>query len=150
MPEHDMTEREKKFGRSDELQPPQIDKERFPGVMEAGKKGAGGGTKVENWQKFVDAANKLPEGKARHGLYDHAREALTTELNRAVLSGDDKRIAEIAEKLDEVYGLMETGSAGQKKETKPGEVGNKNTETVRVEIPEDEKELKIFLENIKA
>ena len=78
--------------------------------------------KAEDWQRFVDAAKKLPQGSARHGLYDHAREVLVTELNRAVLSGDDKRIAEIAEKLDEVYGLMETGSAGQKKETKPGEV----------------------------
>ena len=39
---------------------------------------AGGGAKVENWQRFVDSANKLPEVKARHVLYGQARQALTS------------------------------------------------------------------------
>ena len=107
MPDRDMHERQSRGGPSDEFQLPELNREMLPGVMEAGKKGAGGGAKVENWQKFVDAANKLSEGKARHGLYEQARQALTSELSKAVVRGNDKRITEIAEKLDEVYRLME-------------------------------------------
>lgn len=164
MPDRDMHERQSRRGPSDEFQLPELNREMLPGVMEAGKKGAGGGAKVENWQKFVDAANKLSEGKARHGLYEQARQALTSELSKAVVRGNDKRITEIAEKLDEVYRLME-GTPEQRPSvpSAPSTVASVVAETVagvapvtpnipseakpRVEIPKDEKKLRVFLRN---
>ncbi len=110
--------RHPRSGRSDEIQVPRIQPQMSGVEAAATGTSAGGGGKIEVWQKYVDAANKLPLGKAREVLYEQARQALTTELNNAAMAGDDNRVAEIAGKLDQVYGLME---AKQGQAVKPGE-----------------------------
>ena len=87
------------------------------------------------WERTLGAAN-VPGVRGRDALLKSARRQAQAALDLEDDVAEMTRIAGAISAIDEELVPPIPGA---------GEVGNRNTETVRVEIPGDEKELKIFL-----